>query len=139
MDTKRLVEMLRLHEGVKDKPYKCTSGKTTIGVGRNIEDSGLSPDEIDHLLLNDIKRVEQELGQFEWFTVMNNIRQTAIADMCFNLGLPRLLQFKNMIAALQQQDYAMAAVHMMDSRWARQVGQRAARLSKIIQTGKYVR
>ena len=54
MDKQRLIEQLRLHEGVEHKPYVDTVGKTTIGVGRNLDDVGLTDDEIDYLLDNDI-------------------------------------------------------------------------------------
>ena len=60
----QLIEMLKRHEGVRSKVYMCSAGYETIGVGRNIADSGLglSDDEIDYLLNNDIERVRQELA-----------------------------------------------------------------------------
>ena len=50
--------------------------------------------------------------------------------MCFNLGYPRLSKFKNFLAAMQENDFETAAVEMMDSKWANQVGKRAERLKQ---------
>lgn len=136
-----IVEMLRKHEGVKKYAYKCTAGKVTIGVGRNIDENGgigLSDDEIDYLLSNDIKRVVKELrGAFEWFDGLSTVRKDALVDMCFNLGLPRLQLFKKALAAMEAGDYELAAAEFLDSRWARQVGDRALTVAGMIRTGVY--
>lgn len=135
MDRQRLFTQLRLHEGVEHKPYKCTAGYLTIGVGRNIEERGLSDDEIDFLLDNDINIVVDELGRtYDWFFDLSEVRQRVVADMVFNLGLPRFAQFKNMIAAIEAEDYVQASNEMMDSRWAQQVGLRASRLAEMMET-----
>jgi len=68
MNYDAIKKQLTLHEGRKNKPYKCTSGKITIGVGRNLDDNGLSEDEIDYLLTNDVLRCEKELQQrLPWY------------------------------------------------------------------------
>jgi len=137
MDKQRLFAQLRLHEGVEHKPYKCTAGYLTIGVGRNIEERGLSDDEIDYILNNDVNIATDELvDSFSWYGDLDPIRQRVVIDMVFNLGMPRFKQFKNMIAALEAGDWAEAAVQMMDSRWAKQVGQRAERLRDMMETGE---
>ena len=61
MDRQRLTAQLRLHEGVEHMPYKCSAGYLTIGVGRNIEERGLSDDEIDYILNNDVNIATDEL------------------------------------------------------------------------------
>jgi len=131
-----LERMLVVHEGYELFPYKCTAGKLSIGVGRNLDDNGLSHDEVYFLLSADMKRVHVELSQFGWFWFegMNYVRQSAIADMCFNLGLPRFLQFKNMIKALEVGDYETAAEEMLNSKWASQVGSRAIELSMMVRS-----
>ena len=135
MNKQRLFTQLRLHEGVEHKPYKCTAGYLTIGVGRNIEERGLSDDEIDYILSNDVDIVIDELGRtYDWFFDLSEVRQRVIADMVFNLGLPRFSQFKNMIAAIEAEDYVQASNEMMDSRWAEQVGLRASRLAEMMET-----
>jgi len=136
-----LTEMLRRHEGVETHAYKCTSGKITVGVGRNIDPDGglgLSDDEIDVLLENDIDRSIKELGAaFNWFSDLNEARRDAMIDLAFNLGLPRLLKFKNALAAMAEADYDLAAAEFMDSKWASQVKDRAIEICAMIKTGNY--
>jgi lysozyme len=133
----KLENMLIRHEGMKLKPYKCTAGKLTIGVGRNIEDNGITEAEARMMLRYDIEVSRSPLLKFKWFTELNQARQDAVINMVFNLGLPRFLKFKNTIACLQKHDYEGAATEMMNSGWAKQVKNRALELAAIIVTGKY--
>ena len=137
----KLIEMLIKHEGSEKYAYFCTSGKLTIGVGRNIDPKGgigLSPREITYLLQNDVDRVEQELINYiPWVEHMDWQRMDALVNICFNLGLPRLLKFKKALAAMEAEDYNLAAIEFMDSKWASQVGQRAVELTTLIRTGEY--
>ena len=135
----KLIEMIKVHEGVSHHVYKCPAGYETIGVGRNISVAGLglSDEEIDYLLTNDIMRCYKELGTFQWFVGLDENRQFAIVDMCFNLGLTRLLKFKNMISALQQEDWEEASAQALDSAWATQVGNRAQKIATILRTGEF--
>ena len=137
MDRDNLIEQLRLHEGVEHKPYVDTAGKTTIGVGRNLDDVGLTDAEIDYLLQNDIDTVEEELDAW-WsgWRELEEARQRAVADMMFNMGRPTLSKFVNFQAELQNGNYEQAAVEMLDSRWAEQVGQRAETLANMMVTGE---
>lgn len=128
-------EMLIAHEGIKLKAYICTAGKATIGVGRNLDDVGITQDEALYLLRNDIRRVQRELAGFTWFSELSQNRRNAITDMCFNLGLSRFLQFKSMLSALDAGDFNKAADAMLDSRWAVQVGQRAKTLASMMRAG----
>jgi lysozyme len=135
MDRQRLFKQLRLHEGVEKFPYRCTAGYLTIGVGRNIEERGLLDDEIDFILDNDIEVVMNEVSvTFDWFFDLSEVRQRVVADMIFNIGMPRFKQFKKMIAALEEGDWSEAANQMMDSKWAKQVGKRAERLRDMMET-----
>ena len=137
MDRQRLFKQLRLHEGVEKFPYRCTAGYLTIGVGRNIEERGLLDDEIDFILDNDIEVVMNEVSvTFDWFFDLSEVRQRVVADMIFNIGMPRFKQFKKMIAALEKGDWSEAANQMMDSKWAKQVGKRAERLRDMMETGE---
>ena len=137
MDKQRLFKQLRTHEGVEKFPYKCTAGYLTIGVGRNIEERGLLDDEIDFLLDNDINiAIDEVAATYDWFFNLSEVRQRVIIDMVFNLGLPRFAQFRNMIAAIEAEDFVQASNEMMDSRWAQQVGLRASRLAEMMETGE---
>jgi lysozyme len=135
----KLSDQLRIHEGVRSHVYLCTAGYETIGVGRNIAESGigLSDDEIDYLLENDIKRCKQELVSLSWFPDLDPVRQDAIVNLCFNLGLTRLMGFQNAMGAMAVGDYEKAADEFLDSRWAKQVGQRSLDVAHMIRTGEY--
>ena len=137
----KLIEMLKRHEGVESHAYKCSENKITIGVGRNVDKSGglgLSDDEVDYLLQNDIDRVSGELdSEYEWFAGLDDVRQDAMIDISFNLGQTRLRAFKNALAARAKGEWRAAADEFMDSRWSGQVGNRAKELTEMIRTGQY--
>ena len=135
-----LTEMLRKHEGVRDKVYLCSAGYETIGVGRNISEDGLglSDDEIDYLLSNDIKRVREELTEeYYWFAGLAEARPDAMIDISFNLGQTRLRGFVKSLEAMAREDFDTAADEFMDSKWSEQVGDRAVEVTEIIRTGEY--
>ena len=134
-----LVQQLMRHEGFRQFPYKDTVGKLTIGVGRNLDDVGISEDEAAHLLENDILVARNELlFAFPAFSQMQPVRQDALTNMVFNMGITRFKGFKNMIAALVEQNYQLAADEMLDSKWARQVGSRADELAYQMRTNSYM-
>ena len=137
----KLVEMLKVHEGVETHAYKCSASKITVGVGRNIDPEGgigLSDDEIDYLLQYDIDRVVSALdSEYDWFAGLDLVRQDALIDISFNLGQTRLRAFKNALAAMARGDWRAAADEFMDSRWSKQVGNRAKELTEMIRTGSY--
>lgn len=136
----KLVKQLRRHEGVRTHAYKCSANMITVGVGRNIDENGglgLSDDEIDYLLENDIRRCQQELSALSWFPDLDSVRQDALVNLCFNLGMTRLLGFRNAMAAMAIGDYPKAADEFYDSRWAKQVGSRADEVCEMIRTGRY--
>ena len=136
-DQKRLINQLTLHEGRRTKPYTCTAGKLTIGVGRNLTDRGLSEDEIDYLLVNDIILVEEGLDStLPWWRTLDTVRQRVLIDMVLNLGITRFLKFKNTIKFIKEGEYKDASENMLKSLWAKQVGKRANRLAQMMLTGK---
>ena len=133
-----IIDQLALHEGVKRFPYKCTSGKLTIGVGRNIEDMGISDDEIYYMLKNDIRRVDNELNNaFRFYKNLDPVRKDAMINMAFNLGLTRLRGFRLALKLMETKDYEEASIEFLDSLWASQVGQRALDVSHMIKYGEY--
>ena len=128
-------ELLR-DEGLRLKLYKCTAGKWSIGIGRNLEDRGITPDEAAYLLHNDLAVVFVDLDRnLPWWRQMTDARQRALANMCLNLGIVRLLGFKNTLAAMEAGDYEKAAEGMLASKWAGQVGDRAIRLATMMRDG----
>ena len=139
--TEKLLEMLKRHEGVKSHVYRCSAGYETIGVGRNISKSGmgLSDDEVDYLLENDIARVIKELSsEYPWFNALDDVRKDAMIDISFNLGATRLRGFKRALAAMEVADYKTAAKEFLDSKWSRDVKGRATELCYMIEMGSYL-
>lgn len=138
MDLDQLTEDLRRDEGERLLPYRDSVGKLTIGVGRNLDDVGISENESLILLTTDILRAASALdAQLPWWRTLDAARQNALANMCFNLGINGLLKFVKFLPALQAGDWNAAALEMLHSTWAQQVGERAVRLATIIKgTGK---
>lgn len=133
-----ITELLVKHEGLRTKPYRCTAGKLTIGVGRNLDDRGISPDEALYMLANDIAAARKELSRaFLWFDKLDEVRQAVLIDMHVNLGLDRLSKFTNTLALIAVGKYESAAQEMLDSMWARQVGNRARDLAAMMNSGRW--
>ena len=127
-----LREDLIAEEGIRLKPYLCPAGKLTLGVGRNLDDVGITEDEAMAMLDNDIERVKGQLAKaFPWLETKSPDVQRAIANMTFQMGIGALLKFKKMLAALQARDYNAARREALDSAWAKQTPQRAKRVTDL--------
>lgn len=152
-----LESQLIRHEGMRLSVYRCTAGKLTCGVGRNLDDVGLSADErgalgvtpADYprlklteaqalmLLRNDILRCQVDLDRhIPWWRTLDAVRSRVIVDMAFNLGIRGLLGFKNTLALVKSGNYEAAAQNMGKSLWASQVKGRATRLAQMMRTGR---
>ena len=131
-----LKDQLLRDEELRLKPYTDSVGKLTIGVGRNLSDKGISFQEAQTLLVNDIGAALSELqSALPWTATLDDVRKGAMLNMTFNLGIGGLLEFHDFLARMERGDFPGAAGAMLDSLWARQVGARATRLSIQIQTG----
>lgn len=138
MISDKLVDQLIRDEGEVHHLYKCSAGKWTIGIGRNLEDNGISHEESVFLLQNDLKRTYNELrSAFDWFERLSIVRASVLINMCFNLGSVRLGTFKKTLRHIEYEEWEYAAREMLDSKWARQVGKRAVRLSEQMRSGKW--
>ena len=136
MDIDAIKADLRRDEGLRLKPYRDSVGKLTIGIGRNLDDAGITEAEADQLLGNDIARAVADLDRaLPWWRRLSPMRRRALLNMAFNLGLPRLLGFKGMLADLERGDFEGAAREAIDSRWARQTGARAQRIAMMLAEG----
>ena len=139
IDIARLKTILKRHEGLELKPYRCSADKLTIGVGRNIEDRGITMDEAEFMLNTDIALVMKEALQvLPFWNTLTPVRREVVLNMLFNLGMPRLLKFKKMLDALEKRDYTAAAFEMENSRWASQVGERAEELADMMRYNRYI-
>ena len=134
----RIKEQLIRHEGLRLKPYRCTAGKLTIGIGRNLDDCGISQKEAYVLLENDIQNCEKQMLDEipEIYNPLDEVRKSVLLNMCFNLGIGGLLGFNNTLAFIAAGDWERAANGMLASKWAKQVGRRAIELSELIRKGK---
>lgn len=131
----KIQKLLTLHEGKRLKPYLCTAKKTTIGIGRNLTDKGLSEAEISFLFQNDLAECRADLRKYlPWTTKLSEVRRAVLTDMRFNLGLDGLLAFKMTLESIRVGDYELAAQQMLQSKWAKQVKSRATRLSEMMRT-----
>ena len=131
--------LIAKHEGDRLRMYQDTADppKWTIGRGHNIEDNGISQAVSDLMFKEDIEDVYRDLACFKWINDLNPPREAVIVDMVFNLGMPKFKGFKKTIAHLSAGDYYLASIEMLNSKWAKQVGYRAIRLSHMMKTGEW--
>jgi lysozyme len=139
MTNQYITDILVRDEAVKLKPYKDTVGKLTIGCGRNLDDVGISYIEAMQMLSNDIAHVETQAQSFPWYAGLTPARQAVILSMIFNMGLTSFSGFTNTIKSIASGNYEAAAQGMEASKWAKQVGKRATRLSSIMRSGVIAR
>jgi len=139
MDRDKLKAQLLIDEGYKGAAYTDSLGILTIGIGRMIDSKrggGISKDEALYLLSNDIDSVNAKLNEaLPWFKSLDDARQNVLLNMGFNLGVPGLLKFQKTLDCVRHGDYKKAAAEMLNSTWADQVGDRAKRLAKTMETG----
>lgn len=130
-----LKDRLVIHEGLRLKPYTDTQGKLTIGVGRNLTDDGITEAEAFAMLDRDISLARTDADTFPWFETLDSVRQDVVVEMVFNMGLEKLHGFQQTLAAIAKGDYHTASAEMMNSLWAKEVGNRAMELSKMMWSG----
>ena len=128
-------EQIKEDEGLSLMPYDCTAGVLTIGYGRAIGINGISQEEAETLLINDVTVAANDARQYlgdTAFEALNPERQAVLINMAFNLGLSRLRQFVKLRAAILESDWEEASAQMLSSKWADQVKGRAIRLAEIM-------
>lgn len=139
MDRDLFKQEIYRDEGKISYAYQDSLGYLTIGVGRLIDrrkGGGLSNDEIDYLLENDIDRVYTDVrNNIPWFDDLTDARQRALCNMCFQLGIGGLLKFKITLGLMRAGKFDEAAQNALKSKWAAQTPQRAKRIAKMIQEG----
>jgi len=158
-NAENFVNKLIAHEGLRLQVYKDTLGIDTIGIGRNLEDRGITKEELDwmdipsmdavyeygiteadamYLAKNDVQIVEEELVRAHpCVEELDSVRQLVLMDMAFNMGVPRLRKFKKMWNAVHEKKFDIAAKEMLDSRWAIQVKSRSTKLAHAMHHGEF--
>jgi len=135
-DNPTMLAELTRDEGIRNYPYVDTTGNITIGVGRNLSADGLSNPEVAMLLADDLALTVAALdAKLPWWTSLDDVRQRVLVNMCFNLGIGKLLSFVHFLAAVKAANWPLAVAQMQNSLWAKQVGVRAVRLEQMILTG----
>ena len=137
-----LKQQLLREEGAESCAYQDSLGFWTIGVGRLIDarkGGGLSNDEIDFLLENDIKvKTREVLLALPWVPRLSEPRQAVLIGMAFQMGIGGLLKFKRALGSIEDGQYFEAAIEMLQSEWAKQTPERANRLATQMETGEWV-
>jgi lysozyme len=144
-----LRQMLLLHEGLRQKAYDDQTGKIlrrgqtlhgnlTIGVGRNLSARGLTRSEVSILLEHDIARASSAAAEYPYYDALTEARQAVCVSMVFNTGPRGWGTFKKCHAALGRGDWNEASVQLLDSRWSRQVGDRALHMAELLRTGAWL-
>jgi len=158
-NSENFVNKLIAHEGLRLQVYKDTLGIDTIGIGRNLEDRGITKEELDwmdipsmdavyeygiteadamYLAKNDVQIVEEELVRAHpCVEELDAVRQLVLMDMAFNMGVPRLRKFTKMWNAVHEKKFDIAAKEMLDSRWAIQVKSRSTKLAHAMHHGEF--
>jgi len=133
-----LKEQLIRDEGIVLKMYQDTVGKWTIGVGHNLDDKPISRRAAEIILEDDINDSIASLKtKLPWTEQLDEVRKAVLINMAFNMGIGGLLAFKKMLTACKSGNFKLAAKEMLDSKWKDQVGQRAFRLAKQMETGEW--
>lgn len=132
----KAADKIRLEEGFEPKPYKCTEGKLTLGIGFNLEAIEM-PEHIAMMWLDHIlDELTRDLEQESWFRDLNEARKVVILDMAYQLGINGMLKFQKMINALRWERWDEAANELLDSKYAKQTPNRAHRNANILLTGE---
>ena len=146
----KIIKRLEFHEGCVLKPYICPAGKKTIGIGHNVEarpftdeekkaigdwEKGITKNMAYMICRNDVNLCLKDLKTLPFWKQLDEERQYALIDICFNIGFAGLKKFKKMLKALAVKDYLTASTELLDSKYATQTGKRAKRIAKLIKTG----
>lgn len=133
-----LEQMIERHEGCKYSPYIDSVGVQTIGIGHNLHKQ-ISRKAVEQIFADDIADAKADcMHQFPWFADLSELRQWAMIDLCFNMGINRLMGFKNFLLAMSLGDYETAAGHLLDSLYAKQVKGRAREIADMIRGSEQV-
>lgn len=145
----RLVARLKRREGFSGKAYVDTTGNVTVGYGHNLGFLGLgvkfapvgeiSEAVATQILMDDLTRSMQEFrALWSFVDILDEVRQEVLYDMFFNMGAGKFgpTKWPIFFRQVRQGQYGAAADNMMRTRWARQVGDRALELARMMASGK---
>ena len=135
---KDLINRIKHHEGFRSRAYRCTENHLTIGYGFAIKDLDLDEDLAEEILLRKLEKlIKRVRNKFDWLDSVPHEVQGVIVEMSYQMGLSNVSKFKKALHAMQMLQWKKAADEMLDSRWAKQVGKRATKLSEVMKSGEW--
>ena len=146
----KIIAIAKAEEGLSLTAYWDEIGKVwTVGYGFSMQAHGYDPSRCAGVTWTKT-RAEAELAKeintaagvvamkWPWAINLNEVRQSVLILMVFQLGGHGVEGFKSFLTALKAGDYERAADEMLDSKWARQCHNRANRMAKTMRTGKWL-
>jgi lysozyme len=134
----RLKQLLLIEEGYRSTPYKDQNGNLTVGIGWNLYALPITQEQALYLCGQHIQYFDAELFKhISCYESLDPVRKAVLVDMAFQMGIPHLLEFKQMLTALNHHDYTIASSAMLDSDWARTFTTRARTLSNMMLSGTW--
>lgn len=134
----KTINLIKLDEGFRQDLYKCTQGFNTIGYGFNLDSNGIPVEVANYWLSFILQKIRTKLyNELPCFNLMNDARKYVLINMAYNLGFDGLLKFHDMIKALDKLNYFQASKEMRNSKWYREVPNRAERLISIMINGEF--
>ena len=136
------MDLIKEHEGYSSTPYKDHLGNWIIGYGELIVcmKGKMRTNEFkaEQKLISKIEEQIQHLDEYlPWWRKLDANRQAALIDFTYNLGIDKVMTFKNMLTSLEKGNYKKASKHLMNSRYAKQVTTRAKTIKQIFTTGRH--
>lgn len=130
---------LTVYDDATDQPIVPGShviGHPTIGYGRALDVAGITASEAQMLYAHDLAAIAAQLDkQLPWWRQLNDVRQAALTEMAYQLGVAGLLGFRLMLRALKDGRYAAAEAQALASKWARQTPARAEDVARRLADG----
>ena len=140
-----VINTLKFEEGFSDRPYYCSEGYPTIGIGQRIGPKGESLSKYtfrcplsvaEQWCSEEVERLSATLNKYDWYMHCGPNRQAMLIAMAYQMGINGLLKFRKMLSALKNNDWESAYIEGLDSRWAKQTPERANREMKVIRFNK---
>jgi len=122
-----LVSRIMANEGFRATAYRDSRGFLTIGYGFNV-DGGITRYAAGALMEAQLAEARADIDGYPWYQACDPVRQGVLVELCFNMGLQKLLGFQKMLAACTAKDWQTAGAELKNSAWFGEVGQRGPQL-----------
>ena len=137
----RLAAWIEAEEGCRLSPYRCSAGRLTIGIGRNLERAGggITRAEAEYLFANDLLRIADGIAaRWPWTAHLDEVRWAVLVGMAFQMGIDGLAAFGPTLALIEAGEHGAAADRLLRTKWAREdTPARAKRAAEMLRSGKW--